>query len=209
MLRAATFGNFSPALPQCTSEVDDVGLLEGARQGDADAFSRLFGRHQGLIYPYGAHMCGPDAADDVVQETFRAVLRRSGQYDPARGPVVNYLFGIARHFVLRRLASKYDAGVTISERDQDLGAIELDAPTVLDSLTRAETIETVRAAIATLPPVYREAVVLCELQEMSYEAAAVVVRCPIGTIRSRLHRAKVMLVAKLSGMQPHARMQKS
>jgi RNA polymerase sigma-70 factor (ECF subfamily) len=188
--------------------VDDVGLLEGARRGDADAFSELFARYQRLIYRYAVHMCGPGGADDVVQETFLAVLRRSGQYDAARGPVVNYLFGIARHVVLRRLASRYVGGA-LDERDEDLGAIEQDQPTVLDSLTRVETIETVRAAIASLPPVYREAVVLCELQEMSYEAAAGIVQCPVGTIRSRLHRARALLLTKLSVTRPPSSIRKS
>ena len=70
--------------------------------------------------------------------------------------------------------------------------------TVLESLTRAETVAAVRLAIRSLPPAYREAVVLCELQEMSYEAAAGIAQCPVGTIRSRLHRAKALLVSKLA-----------
>ena len=86
--------------------MDDVGLLEGARRGEAEAFSRLFARLQGPIFRYATHMCGRDAADDVVQETFLAVLRRPDRYDSTRGTVVNYLFGIARHFVLKRLTSR-------------------------------------------------------------------------------------------------------
>ena len=73
-----------------------------------------------------------------------------------------------------------------------------DQPTVLDSLTRMETIEAVRAAIGSLPPAYREVVALCELQEMSYADAAGIVQCPVGTIRSRLHRARSLLLTKLS-----------
>jgi RNA polymerase sigma-70 factor (ECF subfamily) len=204
--RAATLRNFSPAVAQCSGEVDDVALLERIRRGDADAVSALFARHQGPIYRYAAHMCGRDAADDVVQETFLAVLRRSGQYDATRGPVGNYLLGIARHFVLRRLGARYaDAR---ADADEHLEGIEMDQPTVLDSLTRAETIETVRAAIGSLPAAYREVVVLCELQEMTYEAAAGVMQCPVGTIRSRLHRARALLVTKLSAIHPAADMRK-
>ena len=90
--------------------MDEPGLLEGARQGDPDAFSRLFACYRGPIFRYAAHMCGRDAAADVVQETFLAVLRGSGRYDPARGTVGNYLFGIARHFVVRRLETRSVAG---------------------------------------------------------------------------------------------------
>src|ERR1700736_5832000 len=90
------------------SEVDDADLLKRARQGDEDAFSELFGRHQGAIYRYAVHMCGPDAGDDIGQEAFLAVLRQRGRTDAPRGRVLEYLFGIARHLVLQRLGSKYE-----------------------------------------------------------------------------------------------------
>lgn len=196
-LAARTPGNFSTAAAQCTSEVDDARLLERARAGDAKACAALFARYQGAIFRYAAHMCGRDAADDVVQETFLALLRRGGRYDPDRGPVAAYLFGIARHAVFARIGQMADAGVVASLDDGREGAEE---PTVLETLTRAETIDAVRAAIGSLPAIYREAIVLCELQEMSYEGAAAAAGCPVGTIRSRLHRAKVLLMAKLSAL---------
>src|SRR5262245_14533436 len=193
-------GNSAPAGAQCLSEVDDAGLLEGARRGDASAFSGLFSRYQGPIFRYAAHMCGRDAADDIVQETFLAILRGHGQYDPARGAVAGYLFGIARHLVLKRMTVREMVGFD-GDWDEMVSDAELDRATVLDSMTREETIATVRLAIKSLPPLYREAVVLCELQEMSYEAAAGIAACPVGTIRSRLHRAKALLTAKLSAVR--------
>jgi RNA polymerase sigma-70 factor (ECF subfamily) len=153
-------------------------------------------------------MCGRDAADDVVQDTFLAVLRgpgpstalRTGGYDPAKGSVGNYLFGIARHFVLKRLSARDVVTFELNEDDLSAGALaEAERqPTVLDSMSRAETVQAVRAAIASLPAPYREAIVLCELQEMSYADAASVAQCPVGTVRSRLHRAKALLLTKLS-----------
>jgi RNA polymerase sigma-70 factor (ECF subfamily) len=203
-VRTEDSGNFSPAGRQRTSDVEDVGLLEGARRGDATAFSTLFARYQGPILRYAAHMCGRDAADDVVQETFLAVLRGTGQYDASRGAVGSYLFGIARHFVLKKLTSRELASFERECDDHQCSTMLSEPPTILDSMTRIETIEAVRSAIRSLPPVYREAVVLCELQEMSYEAAAGIADCPIGTIRSRLHRAKALLTAKLSAAMPEA-----
>lgn len=202
-VRTADPGNFSPAARQRTSDVEDVGLLEGARRGDATAFSTLFARYQGPIFRYAAHMCGRDAADDVVQETFLAVLRGTGQYDASRGAVASYLFGIARHFVLKRLTSRELASFD-RESDDQCCEISSELPTILEVMTRIETIEAVRAAVRSLPTVYREVVVLCELQEMSYEAAAGIAECPIGTIRSRLHRAKALLTSKLSAAAPKA-----
>jgi RNA polymerase sigma-70 factor (ECF subfamily) len=181
--------------------VGDEQLLARARRGDEGAFSALFSRYQGPIYRYAVHMCGPEGGDDVVQETFLALLRQNGQFDATRGTLVQYLFGIARHIVMRHLATRYDTAF-MDARDVEPVSTAIEQATVLDSLTRAETIDAVRTAVQSLPPPYREAVVLCELQEMGYADAAEIVGCPIGTIRSRLHRAKALLTAKLAVMQP-------
>lgn len=151
------------------------------------------------MYQFAAKMCGADAGDDVVQETFLAVLRQTGTYDAARGTVAGYLLGIARHLVLKRLGAKYRA--CMADNADDVIEAVATPDNVLENLTRAETIETVRAAVHSLPPVYREVVVLCELQEMDYAAAANVIQCPIGTVRSRLHRARAMLMTKLATVQ--------
>ena len=69
---------------------------------------------------------------------------------------------------------------------------------VLDDLAHGESIESLRAAVLALPPHYREAVVLCDLEELSYEQAAAVLGCAVGTVRSRLHRARAILHERLS-----------
>ena len=186
--------------------MDDAGLIAQARRGDAVAFSQLFSAFERPIFRYAAHMCGRDAADDIVQETFLALLRpstsrRARGYDPAKGTVGNYLFGIARHFVLKRLSAKDIATFELDEDEGGASWADDACPSVLENLTRAETIHAVRTAIATLPAPYREAVVLCELQEMSYADAAVVAQCPVGTVRSRLHRAKTLLTTKLAATE--------
>lgn len=189
-----------PALVILT-EVNDAGLLARARRGDQDAFSRLFARYQGPIYRYAAHMCGADAADDVVQDTFLAVLRQSERYDPTRGLVGPYLFGIARHLMLKRL-TRGDVVFAEPLGDEVDCATAADELTALDALTREESIEAVRTAVQSLPRAYREAIVLCEFQEMEYAAAAEIMCCPIGTVRSRLHRARTLLTSKLAATQP-------
>ena len=184
------------------SEVDDAELLERARRGDEDAFSELFAHHQRAIYRYAVHMGGPEAADDIVQETFLTILRQSGRYDSSRGSVIAYLLGIARHLVRKRRAGRYDDALAEELEDSASGEVAADAATALDDLTRAETIEAVRAAVQSLPSAYREVVVLCELQEMDYATAADIMQCPIGTVRSRLHRARTLLTMKLAALQP-------
>lgn len=175
--------------------MDDAKLLRRAWKGNESAFSDLFARYQRRIYQYAARMCGRAAADDVVQETFLAVLK-AGSFDAAKGTVASYLFGIARHHVIRRL-QKRGADLTESVPVDDL-SIACPQESAFDVLARERTIAAVREAIDGLPPLYREVIVLCDLQEMDYETTADVIQRPIGTVRSRLHRARAMLFAKLT-----------
>jgi RNA polymerase sigma-70 factor (ECF subfamily) len=172
----------------------DAELVDAMRRGDEDAFARLYAAHHPPLYRYAIQMCGADAADDVVQETFMAVLCGE-RFDPARGTLQAYLFGIARHHILKQLSlTRLESPID----DKSLVEVEsTEHETPFDDMSRAEVVERVRAAIRTLPPVYREAIVLCELEELDYATAAAVVECPIGTVRSRLHRAKALLCAKL------------
>ncbi len=177
------------------TEVDDAGLLERARRGDEQAFSALFARYQRSIYRYAAYMCGRDAADDVVQDTFLAVLRQSGREDAPQAALGSYLIGIARHVVIKRLTGR--ATASFDELDGEAAGACIE-PAVFDALVRAQTVEAVRAAIHALPATYREVLVLCDLQEMPYAEAAALMRVPIGTVRSRLHRGRALLAARLS-----------
>ena len=124
-----------------------------------------------------------------------SLIRNTNGFDAARGSLAGYLYGIARNHVLRML-----------ERDRPYIAMEEDTlasvwtstdDTPLGDLTRSETIESVRQAVLSLPPNYREAVVLCDLQEISYAEAAGLLDVPLGTVRSRLSRGRAMLVDKL------------
>jgi RNA polymerase sigma factor (sigma-70 family) len=177
------------------NEVDRVGdaaLVDAVRRGDEAAFARLYAAHQPAIYRYALRMCGAGAADDVVQDTFTALLR-GGRYDERRGTLSAYLFGVARHHILKRIA--------IADQESPLDVDPLDDTTPFDDVSRGQTVDSVRAAVDALPPVYREAIVLCELHELDYAAAAAVMQVPIGTVRSRLHRAKALLCARLTPAQ--------
>ena len=180
-------------------KVDDAALLTRVCEGDEAAFCELFARYQQQIYRYGSRMCGCAAGDDVVQETFLSVLRPSGRFDPAKGTVAGYLFGIARHHVIRRLSKQ---GAALAE-PPDAGALDAmtSHETPFDAMARERTVGAVREAVRSLPPVYREVVLLCDLEELDYATVAHVVQCPIGTVRSRLHRARSLLLRKLTTMQ--------
>ena len=177
------------------SVVDEFRLLERSRRGDEAAFSQLFAAYQRKIFRYAAYMCGRDAGDDIVQETFLAVLRQTGRRDGPTGSVLGYLFGIARHLVWKRHAGSADPAEDVTDVIDRIAAPE---PTALDRMTHTETLDAVRAAVQSLPAPYREAIVLCELEEVDYASAAQAMQVPIGTVRSRLHRARTLLATKLS-----------
>jgi len=171
----------------------DAALLEQALKGAEDAFTALYRRRQGGVYRFALQMTGSTAvAEDVTQETFLALLQHSKRYDEARGTVAAFLYGIARNLVLRRLDHR--SGVESEMTEERAGPEDL-----LEDLTRRESVEQVRQAVLSLPLVFREAIVLCDLQESSYEEAAVALDCPVGTVRSRLSRGRSMLARKLRG----------
>ena len=181
--------------------LSDAELLRRMLAGDESAFTALFRRRQAGVYRFALHMSGSEAlAEDVVQEAFIALMRDGRNFDPARGSVAAYLYGIARNHVLRAfereralvpLASGEGEGETGTPPD----LVSADDP--LGDLTRGEMIENLRLAVLALPAHYREVVVLCELRELSYVEAADALGCSVGTVRSRLHRARAMLAAKL------------
>jgi RNA polymerase sigma-70 factor (ECF subfamily) len=178
--------------------MDDAGLLHRARRGDEPAFAELFGRFQRQVFRYAAYMDGADAADDVVQETFLAVLRQTGRHDHPTGSVAGYLIGIARHVIFKR-HERMGGGLRLADVDDD-AMLEVEPstePSALDQLVAAESVDVVRTAVQSLPAPYREAVVLCDLEDLDYAAAAALMDCPVGTVRSRLHRARALLAAKL------------
>jgi RNA polymerase sigma-70 factor (ECF subfamily) len=179
-------------------ETDDE-LLMRMRNGDEQAFVTLYRRRQGAIYRFAMHMSGSAVtAEDVTQEVFLALIREDCGFDPERGSLSAYLFGIARKLVLRFL-ERGRADTTLDVYGDETVRPELAAAdNPLVDLTRKETLEALRRSVLALPRRYREVVVLCDLEELDYADAAVALGCPIGTVRSRLHRARALLLEKLT-----------
>ena len=176
-------------------------LLQRMQAGDESAFLTLYRRLQGRIYRFALQMSGSAAAaEDVTQEVFLALIRDGFGFDPSRGTLVGYLYGIARKQVLRHL--EQDRGdLPLATEDGDALQVATPGDVVMD-LTRKQSIESLRAAVLSLPRRYREVVVLCDLEEMEYAAAAEALGCAVGTVRSRLHRARALLVDKLNRGNP-------
>ena len=183
-----------------SKEVTDDVLLRRAAKGDEDAFTLVYRRHQAAIYRFALRMTGsPWAAEEIVQDVFMTLVRDPKKYDAALGTVSAFLYGVARNRILKH-RERVPRETALEERNEDgsgNGVLLIDTATPALWAERRERTAQVRAAVLELPEEFREAVVLCELQEMSYEEAAAIVGCPIGTIRSRLHRGRALLLAKL------------
>jgi RNA polymerase sigma-70 factor, ECF subfamily len=209
-----------------SAELTDDALLRRMIAGDEEAFTLLYRRKQPAIYRFALMKSRNTAlAEDVTQEVFMALIRDARRFDPTRGTLGGYLFGMARNHLRKRweqdrrlMPLAYDA--------DEMGELEMGdsatapggsngayghgngasaAPFTRDEFSSIEATARVRQAISTLPDNYREVVALCELEEMSYEEAASALGCPVGTVRSRLHRARAILVEKLRDAQPPRR----
>ena len=180
-------------------ERDDV-LLRRAAKGDEEAFALLYRRHQAAMYRFALRMTGSTwAAEEIVQEVFMTLMRVPKKYDSTRGTLGGFLYGIARNRIMKHL-ERSPREVSLEEKNEDgsgPGIVLQDFSTPATQAEKRERADHVRAAVLDLPPEFREAVVLCELEELSYEEAAQMVGCPIGTIRSRLHRGRTLLMARL------------
>jgi RNA polymerase sigma-70 factor (ECF subfamily) len=180
-------------------ERDDV-LLRQAARGDEEAFTLLYRRHQAAMYRFALRMTGNNwAAEEIVQDVFMTLMRQPKKYDTSRGTIGAFLYGITRNRIMKHL-ERLPREVALEEKNEDgtgPGIVLQDNATPATWAEKRERVEQIRAAVLELPAEFREAVVLCELEEMSYEEAAAMAGCPIGTIRSRLHRGRALLLAKL------------
>jgi RNA polymerase sigma-70 factor (ECF subfamily) len=175
--------------------VPDEDLLRRIAAGDAAAFTALFRRRQPDVYRFALHMTGlPAVAEDVTQDVFVALIRDAGRYEAGRATVKAWLAGIARNHARRRLERERGIVPLDGDIEESETAVQSDP---LDALDRTERIDALRRAILTLPVAYREAVVLCDLQELTYAEAAAALECAVGTVRSRLHRGRALLGTKM------------
>ena len=166
----------------------DEELYRRVRKGDRAALAELYERREPGLYRYALYVSGSRAvAEEVTQDIFLRLIGPGVSFDEARGSLEAYLYGVARNLLRMRPPA--------------LGLDEVDEPATnedaLRDLIDGQRTAALLDAVRELPAGYREAVVLCDLEERSYEDAARVMGCPVGTVRSRLHRARGLLTAKL------------
>jgi RNA polymerase sigma-70 factor, ECF subfamily len=170
----------------------DEQLLIRMQHGDEEAFGWIYKRYVSAITNFARYMGIPSGStEDVAQDVFLALIHHARRFDPERGTVISFLFGIARNRTLRWIRDH--SREVLSVPDQEA----LPSQNPLTECSKEEQISRLRRAILGLPEHYREVVILCEIQELSYEKAAEVLGCVVGTVRSRLHRAREILTKRL------------
>lgn len=179
------------------TDLTDEQLLAQALAGDEDAFTALYRRRQGPIFRFALHMSGSTPiAEEVTQDVFMFLIQRGRDFDPSRAALGAYLFGVARNYVRRALERNYTETALSSPVDDEAQSLTVSSDPG-EGIARRQTSTALWKAVLSLPEHYREVVVLCDLQEMSYDEAARVMECAVGTVRSRLHRARTLLMEKL------------
>jgi len=172
---------------------DDRELLQLMIAGEEQGFTALYRKYQAPVYRFALQVCGVrHIAEEAMQETFLSLIRAPANYRSDRGPLLLYLFGIARRLVWK--SARRDSVYSPLEDDRDL---PVSSPAFVEDFAQRDQARRLHHAILSLPRKYREVIVLCSLEELSYEQAAAVVGSAIGTVRSRMHRAKQLLLRKL------------
>lgn len=178
----------------------DTDLLRQMRSGAADAFAALYRRHQGPLYRFALLRCGSGAtAADVVQEAFMGLLTGRFAFDPLRGQLSAFLFGVARNLILQHeTPRRRDAILPSTDDDDDAPELPSDEACPLARVLHNEAAEDVRRALALLAPHYRDVVILYEMHDLSYAEIADICQVDIGTVRSRLSRGRAALAKRLA-----------
>lgn len=183
----------------------DHDLLRQMRMGDAQAFTTLYRRYQTPLYRYALLRSGSEAlAADMVQELFIGLMQGAYRFDPMLGQLQFFLFGVIRNLALKHDVQdrRFENLERKQEDDEDGDEVICESPTPLQRLLQNEMAEELRVAIAGLSAHYRDVLILFEIQELSYLEIAQICEINVGTVRSRLSRARQALADKLIAWQP-------
>jgi RNA polymerase sigma factor (sigma-70 family) len=184
----------------------DADVIAGSRH-DPRQFAALFDRHAGVVFRFLVRRVGRDTGDDLLGETFRIAFERRATFDLDRPNARPWLYGIATNLVgkhRRREARRLAATARLALDGRGPGPADAFTDRVDDLLDARAAWPAVARAVADLPGGERDALLLFAWEELSYDEIAVALDIPVGTVRSRLHRARGRLraLAAASGEQP-------
>lgn len=177
-------------------QITDERLLQQAASGDETAFQILYERYRDGIFRFAYRLIGSvEAAEDVTHDCFLSLIREPGRYDPERASLRTYLYAAARNLALKQF-NYFSRATAFDELSEQPASSNSDGPMrqVLDS----ELSSQIEKAIAGLAPLQREALVLFEYEELSLAEIAAVVGTDVGTVKSRLFRARETMRQRLT-----------
>jgi RNA polymerase sigma-70 factor (ECF subfamily) len=188
-----------------TTHGDDAEYVAQLVAGNGNALRPLYERHGRALLRFSAAMCrSRQSAEDMVHDTFVELMREPANFDPAQGTVFAYLCGVLRHRIShhfrqqRRWVALDDEGEAATHAH---GSIVQEEHGLAEEIARNELTAAFRQAMLELPLPHREVIALCDLEELPYSTVASILDCPIGTVRSRLHRARALLTIRLVSLE--------
>lgn len=169
----------------------DERLLKSAGRGDEAAFLALYQRHRDAVFRFAYRFTGSvTAAEDITHDCFLSLIKSPARFDPSRAQLRTYLYAAARNLAFKHLRPT-GAEVTLEEMTEEPRGPDVEQP--LRQLLDEELSVKVRKAVASLPPLQREALVLFEYEELSLAEIAAIIGADTGVVKSRLHRARQKL----------------
>jgi RNA polymerase sigma-70 factor (ECF subfamily) len=190
------------AVPTLLADTGDADLVRRAIAGQRDAFAEIYSRYHTAVYRFARMMSGSRTiAEDVTQETFTALLRDLQRYTPGRARLSTYLYGVARNVTRSRLRRERRFVRLDITGDND----PISARDPCAALEESQRRMRLRRIIAELPSRYREVIILCGLHGLSYGEVSIILRTPVGTVRSRLSRGRRAIADRLQELEgsPH------
>jgi RNA polymerase sigma-70 factor (ECF subfamily) len=187
----------------------DAEIIEQARRGDPLAWEKLVVRHSKRIY----NLCyrfveRTDQAEDLTQDVFVKVFRNLNNYKPETGSFVTWLMSVSRNLLIDHYRQSKDERLTVStsaDEDQEqslLDTLQTRTPSPEVEMDRLERVVTLRKGLSKLSPELREAVILRDIEELSYQEIGAILGIPDGTVKSRINRGRIELARHLQKLRP-------
>lgn len=181
----------SPALPGPPGRTCDADLIR-LSAAEPEQFAALFRRHSGVLHRYVARRLGSDVAEDIVAEVFLTAFRQRHRYQPSQPDARPWLYGIATNLIGRHRRAEVRMYRALARTGAD-PVTEPFTDEVEARVTAAGTARPLAAALARLPAAHRNALLLVAWGDLTYEQAATSLGVPVGTVRSRISRARARL----------------
>ena len=170
--------------------------------GDANALRELYQRHGRALLRFSAPMCrSRQAAEDMVHDTFVALHARARHLSIRRREPCSATCAACCVIASAVTSGSRSAGSRSTWTATRRPCTSSDAHSPADEIARSEITAAFRRAMLELPLQHREIIALCDLEELPYTTVAGILDCPVGTVRSRLHRARALLTIRLASLE--------